>query len=32
VGGGTPEDFGNFIVSEIKRYEAIVKASGAKLE
>ena len=32
VGGGSPEDFGNFIVSEIKRYEGIVKASGAKLE
>jgi tripartite-type tricarboxylate transporter receptor subunit TctC len=32
VGGGTPEDFGNFIVSEIKRYESIVRLSGAKLE
>jgi tripartite-type tricarboxylate transporter receptor subunit TctC len=32
VGGGTPQDFGNFIASEIKRYEAIVKASGAKVE
>jgi tripartite-type tricarboxylate transporter receptor subunit TctC len=32
IGGGSPEDFGNFIVSEIKRYEGIVKASGAKLE
>lgn len=32
VGGGSPEDFGNFIVSEIKRYEGIVKASGARLE
>lgn len=32
VGGGTPEEFGSFIASEIKRYESIVKASGAKLE
>ncbi len=32
IGGGTPEDFGNFIVSEIKRYEGIVKASGARME
>ncbi|WP_077000007.1 tripartite tricarboxylate transporter substrate binding protein [Variovorax sp. KK3] len=32
IGGGTPEDFGQFIVSEIKRYESIVKASGAKLD
>ncbi len=32
IGGGTPEDFASFIVSEIKRYESIVKASGAKLE
>ena len=32
IGGGTPEDFGNFIASEIKRYESIVKASGARLE
>jgi tripartite-type tricarboxylate transporter receptor subunit TctC len=32
IGGGTPEEFGAFIVSEIKRYEGIVKASGAKLE
>lgn len=32
VGGGTPDDFQNFIVSEIKRYEAIVKASGAKMD
>jgi tripartite-type tricarboxylate transporter receptor subunit TctC len=32
VGGGTPEDFGHFIASEIKRYEAIVKASGARIE
>ncbi|WP_086923199.1 Bug family tripartite tricarboxylate transporter substrate binding protein [Variovorax sp. JS1663] len=32
IGGGTPEEFGQFIVSEIKRYESIVKASGAKLD
>ncbi|RZL88055.1 MAG: tripartite tricarboxylate transporter substrate binding protein [Variovorax sp.] len=32
VGGGTPEDFGHFIVSEIKRYESIVRLSGAKLD
>jgi tripartite-type tricarboxylate transporter receptor subunit TctC len=32
VGGGTPEDFGQFIASEIKRYESIVRLSGAKLD
>jgi tripartite-type tricarboxylate transporter receptor subunit TctC len=32
VGGGTPEDFGHFIGSEIRRYEAIVKASGARMD
>lgn len=32
VGGGTPEEFGRFIVSEIKRYESIVRLSGAKLD
>jgi tripartite-type tricarboxylate transporter receptor subunit TctC len=32
VGGGTPEEFGQFIVSEIKRYESIVRMSGAKLD
>lgn len=32
IGGGTPEEFGQFIVSEIKRYEPIVRLSGAKLE
>ncbi|MEY2618759.1 MAG: hypothetical protein RL522_1761 [Pseudomonadota bacterium] len=32
VGGGTPEEFGSFILSEIKRYEGIVKASGARVE
>jgi tripartite-type tricarboxylate transporter receptor subunit TctC len=32
IGGGTPEEFGQFIVSEIKRYEAIVRESGAKID
>jgi len=32
VGGGTPEDFAQFIASEIKRYESIVRLSGAKVE
>jgi len=32
IGGGTPDDFMSFIVSEIKRYEEIVRISGAKLE
>src|SRR5258706_9099559 len=32
IGGGTPEDFAKFIDSEIKRYEEIVKISGAKLD
>jgi tripartite-type tricarboxylate transporter receptor subunit TctC len=32
IGGGSPEDFANFIASEIKRYEAIVRLSGAKME
>jgi tripartite-type tricarboxylate transporter receptor subunit TctC len=32
IGGGTPEDFGQFIASEIKRYGPIVKLSGAKLD
>ena len=32
IGGGTPEEFGQFIASEIKRYESIVRLSGAKLE
>ena len=32
IGGGTPEEFGQFIVSEIKRYESIVRLSGAKIE
>ena len=32
IGGGTPEDFDRFIGSEIKRYESIVRLSGAKLD
>jgi tripartite-type tricarboxylate transporter receptor subunit TctC len=32
VGGGTPEEFGQFMASETRRYEGIVKASGAKVE
>ncbi len=32
IGGGTPEDFAKFISSEIKRYESIVRLSGAKLD
>jgi len=32
IGGGTPEDFASFIASEIKRYEEIVRISGAKLD
>lgn len=31
-GGGSPEDFAKFVESEIERYAAIVKASGAKIE
>ncbi len=31
VGGGTPDDFAAFIASEIKRYESIVRLSGAKI-
>jgi tripartite-type tricarboxylate transporter receptor subunit TctC len=31
IGGGTPEDFGRFIESEIARYESIVRLSGAKI-
>lgn len=29
---GTPEAFEQFMISELKRYEAVVKASGAKVE
>jgi len=32
IRGGTPEAFEQFMVSELKRYEAIVKASGAKVD
>ncbi|GAB2887645.1 tripartite tricarboxylate transporter substrate binding protein [Paralcaligenes sp. KSB-10] len=32
MGGGTPEDFGAFIASEMKRYKTIVELSGAKLD
>jgi tripartite-type tricarboxylate transporter receptor subunit TctC len=32
VGGGTPEEFAQFMASETRRYESIVKASGAKVE
>jgi tripartite-type tricarboxylate transporter receptor subunit TctC len=30
--GGTPEDFAAYIRSEIPKWTAIIKASGAKLE
>jgi tripartite-type tricarboxylate transporter receptor subunit TctC len=30
--GGTPEDFGAYIKSEIPKWTAIIKASGAKLD
>lgn len=32
VGGGTPEEFGAFIAAESKRWAALVKAKGIKLE
>ena len=32
VGGGSPEEFGNFIAAETKRWSALVKAKGIKLE
>ncbi len=32
IGGGTPEEFGQFMASETKRYEAIVRLSGVKLD
>jgi tripartite-type tricarboxylate transporter receptor subunit TctC len=32
IGGGTPEEFGKFVASEVTRYADVVKASGAKLE
>jgi len=31
-GGGTPEEFGQFIAAETVRYADIVKLSGAKME
>ncbi len=31
-GGGSPDDFSKFVVSETTRYADIVKASGAKIE
>lgn len=30
--GGTPEDFGRYIASEIPKWTEVVKASGAKME
>ena len=30
-GGLTPAQFGNFVAGEVKRWAAVVKASGAKL-
>ncbi|HZQ62142.1 MAG TPA: tripartite tricarboxylate transporter substrate binding protein [Casimicrobiaceae bacterium] len=32
IGGGTPEEFARFMADETKRYESVVKASGAKLD
>ncbi len=32
IGGGTADEFGRFAQSELKRYEGIVRMSGAKLE
>lgn len=32
VGGGTPEEFASFIAAESKRWGALVKAKGIKLE
>jgi tripartite-type tricarboxylate transporter receptor subunit TctC len=32
VGSGSPEDFGRFMESEIKRYAEIIRFSGAKVE
>jgi tripartite-type tricarboxylate transporter receptor subunit TctC len=31
-GGGTPEEFGQFVAAETVRYADIVKLSGAKME
>ncbi len=32
IGGGTPEDFARFIADETKRYEEVVRTSGAKVD
>jgi tripartite-type tricarboxylate transporter receptor subunit TctC len=32
VGGGTPEEFAAFIAAETKRWAALVKAKGIKLD
>ena len=32
IGGGTPEEFGQFMASETRRYEEIVRLSGAKVD
>ena len=32
IGGGSPDDFARFVVSELERYGNIIKTSGAKLE
>lgn len=32
VGGGTPEEFAGFVAAENKRWAALVKAAGIKLE
>jgi tripartite-type tricarboxylate transporter receptor subunit TctC len=32
IGGGTPEEFGRFMHSELTRYAEIVRLSGAKLD
>jgi tripartite-type tricarboxylate transporter receptor subunit TctC len=32
IAGGSVSDFAKFVVTEIKRYEAIVRDSGAPME
>jgi tripartite-type tricarboxylate transporter receptor subunit TctC len=32
IGGGTPEEFGEFMASETKRYAEIVRVSGARID
>ena len=32
IGGGTPEEFEAFMVSELKRFAEVVRVSGAKAE